>query len=95
MLKRWVIFGFVFALAALPLARMIVTSEEQGPWLVVGGVYFVLGALIGNWYVPFGMRFDLPTFFKWLAINVFAFGMIAIAYLEIVGVIDIGSLLGQ
>ncbi len=93
MLKRWLGFGLAYMLLGLPLMYMVVTSEVQGPWLVAFGIYFVLSALVGNWYVFFGTRIDWPTFFKWLAINVFGFGLIAVAYLDIVGVIELERLL--
>lgn len=92
-MKRWALFGVIYMMLGLPLMYKVVTSEEQGPWLAAFGVYFVVSALIGNCYVFFGTRFDLPTFFKWLAMSVVAFGMVAIGYLDIVGVINLERLL--
>ena len=66
---------------------MIVTSRDQGPWLVAGAIYFVVGELIGNWYVFFGTRVDITTFWKWLLLNVIAAGAITLAYLNIIGVV--------
>ncbi|MDZ4868968.1 MAG: hypothetical protein SGI91_16735 [Alphaproteobacteria bacterium] len=87
MLGRLGVFGVGFAMLSLPLAYMIVTSKDQTPWLIGGAVYFVVGALIGNWYVPFGARVDAATFWKWLLLNVSAGVVIALGYLNIVGVL--------
>jgi len=85
--RRLVVFGLVFAVLSLPLSYMIVTSKDQAPWLIGGAVYFVAGALIGNWYVPFGARVDAATFWKWLLLNVSAGVVIALGYLNIIGVL--------
>lgn len=87
MLKRWSVFGLGFVLLSLPFSYMIVTSNEQGPWLVASAIYFVIGALIGNWYVFFGTQFDAATFWKWLLLIAIAAGAIALAYLNIIGAV--------
>ncbi len=89
MLRRWALFGSVYILFGLPLGYMIVAMDEKQPWLIAGLAYFVVSALVGNWYVFFGWRFDRPTLVNWLAINAFVFGTIAIGYLHIVGAIDV------
>jgi FtsH-binding integral membrane protein len=93
MLRRWAVFGALYVLLGLPLAYMIVTSDEQEPWLIAFAAYFVVSALVGNWYVFFGSRFDQPTLLRWLAISAVTFGAIAIGYLQIVGAIDVSRLL--
>ncbi len=92
MQKRWLAFGSIYMIIGLPITYMTVTSEDQQPWLIVGVVHLVLGALIGNWYIPFGWRFDIPTLLKWLAINTLVFGLILVGYLHLVGAIDINRL---
>jgi hypothetical protein len=90
--KRWLAAGLIYMVLGLPIIYMIGTSEDQQPWLNALAVYFVLSALIGNWYVPFGWRFDVPTLLKWLAINTLVFGLILVGYLHLVGAIDINRL---
>ena len=92
MQKRWLAFGSIYMILGLPISYMTVTSEDQQPWLTALAVYFVLSALIGNWYVPFGWRFDVATLLKWLAINTVVFGLILVGYLHLVGAIDINRL---
>lgn len=54
MLGRWLIFGLVYIALGLPLAYFVISSDDQRPWLIAFGVYFVAAALIGNWFVFLG-----------------------------------------
>jgi membrane protein DedA with SNARE-associated domain len=54
MFGRWSLFGIVFVALGLPLAYLVIASDDQMPWLIALGVYFVVAAIIGNWFVFFG-----------------------------------------
>ena len=51
MLRRWLITGIIYIALGLPFAYFVVTSEDQKPWLIAAGLYFVIATLVGNWFI--------------------------------------------
>ncbi|MFN9357551.1 MAG: hypothetical protein ACK52I_27265 [Pseudomonadota bacterium] len=84
MMRRFFVFGVLFLPLSLPLAYMIVKSEDQMPWLFASALYFVFGGLIGNWYVFFGGgRASVAKVLGWLVLNGIVALTIAVAYMTI------------
>ena len=54
MMRRWISFGILFIALGSQLAYRVIAAEDQKPWLIALGVYFLAAAIIGNWFVLFG-----------------------------------------
>lgn len=84
MLRRYLIFGFVYVLLSIPIGYVMVNSVNQTPWLVAFFAYGALGGLVGSRYIFFGWeQISAAKMLGWLVLNVAVVLMITVGYLVI------------
>jgi hypothetical protein len=61
--------GVPFVLMGLPFSYLIVTSENQAPWLAAAAAYFLLSFLLMTWFAPFAYRVSALTIWGRFLLN--------------------------